>query len=359
MKYIFFSLFFISNFTWGQTLGIFQAIDVGINRSVDLYPLQAEIDAQTADILAARLSLLPSLSLGYDRSEVNGLSNNRERYSLTGAWSQMSGLGEWANWMKQNALGEKVSFKRKGQILEVEQLVSIALFDWIKAKNLLEVQKSNFDLVKEAWRITNKMYQQGRVSGQELLRTKIEMQVAQAAWTDQNIALESILARLNNLLGQVEVTTQWPVKLSDFGGVDKESIDSLTDLRNHPRYRMQKSDLKGRRYQMSLARSEFAPQWSFSMTRNYYPQWGGDPYETTAQLSVRLPFFENWSDVANYKRTQFGLGESQSQLILIERDLTTRYQAVLKNFFQAIETARLREETFDLAKKMLKNGKRS
>lgn len=327
-------------------------VKMAMDRSIDLPVYDSDIEAKSMSRLSSRLRLLPKLNLSVTHGDTFGIAVNTLQYSANVSWSNFNGLSEFSLWNRQTYAERLSRVNREILLLEIEREVATAFFDYMKNWQLLDAGQKNLQFTKDSMDIAKRLYTNGRVSRQELLRAEIELNLATINWQGQEQLLNDSTAKLFEWVGEYKIVGQWPFSRGD---IKSKSVvrPGLTYL-DHPRLRAANLKNSVENQTLNQAKSRFLPQAGFQLSRNYYPEYVDNQYESVALLTVRLPLFDSGEDYSAIKERRVELLRANSLLTKEKRNLYQRWQASKKNLDLSVKSLEYVEKTLQLASKMMK-----
>jgi outer membrane protein TolC len=351
-----------------------QVIDRIKNKDTNLYARRFDLKAAKSERAAGRLGFLPTLDLGHELNRAYKTDQESNRSFLSAGLNIFKGGSDYYA-LKSSAL----RFSRAKQELinteiETEREAINFLVEFIKQKNALEITKRQKSLARDIYSAVSNRFEQGLGPKQERDKAQVDALNAQAQVTQSEITMTQAQGNILQLLDEnndqfkddtkqnntkkLSISSAWPWE-------DSIKTMKVEAIRNSQYYEMVRPRTKALRFDYESEiesskgnRSLFIPQinltytWSRQeITKNINPFLVGfNQSDQTALLSFSFPLFNQYKDVATYKRQKARLATSHAQLIEAKREDFAQWQSIKERLISALYTVKSRVETLKLGK---------
>ena len=362
------ALFFTSS-ALTATLDFNEVIDLIKERDTDLYARRFDLKAAKSERTSGRLGFLPTLNLGHEINRayktdqesnrsflsagLNIFNGGRDYYQLTSTSLNLSRAQE-------NLLDTEIKTEREA----VDNLV-----EYIQQTRAHEITMRQMTLAQDIYRAVSKRFDQGLGPRQERDKAQVDALNAEAQVTQAQITKTRARGNILQLLDiekeghkkeDYSITTQWPwnKRIKTIKIKSLKEAQYLAMLR--PRTKALKFDYDREIENSKGNRSLFIPQidltytWSRQeITKNINPFLVGfNQSDQTALLSFSFPLFNQYKDVATYKRQKAQLANSHALLVEAKREDYSQWISIKERLINALITVRSRLKTLELGKRI-------
>jgi outer membrane protein len=370
-------------------------INYAVENNIGLQRQELQTESAEADLLHAKMGMLPSLNLGSDAQVGFGRSidpvtnlitfqqNFSNSYSLSTSFQLFSGFAA-LNTVSANKFMVKAGIET-GKVYRNTLIVNIlgAYYQVMYAKGLEDAAKMQLDLSeKQLFRI-QKMVE----TGKEALSKQYEMESRASedklSYTIAKNSASQALTSLKQML-QLEPGTGFEIVMPDLNNTlitdDIFKVDSVYNIASQalPRLQAINYELMASKKQVAAARGTIAPRLSaggglftgfYKITSKDAPVQ--DPFQTQLKnnnsqavyLSLNIPIFNNYTIGRNIKLAKLRRSDAELRLELEKNGLYTEIENACMNYnrgkdeyIAALANFEFNKKSFDAVEKKFEAG---
>lgn len=322
-------------------------------RNTDLQVQTATMEKVRAQRLGAFAEFLPTLNATlsdqqYSRTEYFSRSGQA---LLTGKINLFRSGADMAALRASGAGLAREEFQLRQTSLNAVKDGVAGLVDFIQAARQVKVSENILHLNEELLQIVEQRYKRGLISQQDWQKTIIERANSSARLQDVRSRFEQAKARLNTLLGQDSVETQWPWQKFLTPENAERWLARKVDLNLIPSYRAAQMEVEAQDYLSRARFRQFLPSVDFTMDYGYQNSQLSRRPGWDAYLLLTIPLFDL------KKHSDYRVQVEQKRIAQVReeqqrRSLTSQWQDVKARLSLAVRSAREREESVRLARSL-------
>lgn len=338
-------------------LGFQEALSTIVERSTRVNQQSAVLDATRASNVPADLVYLPKLSLGADYEIGKKYLGSGE--SRTGALSATAELNLFkfgADRNAQNRAHAENSVQEsllKDALLKAEDDAVAAIIGLTRAERQKEIRERSSQIRKDALRIAEERFKKGLLAKQEVDKVRIEFDNATATLKDAEAAVIAARAALTALLGHAEILTDWPFQQSLAKG--QQLTEEKTDqLKTRPDWQAAEHRLLAAEYYANETFGKIFPSLDLAGSYGYQKSYSGSGEGSTwsAGISLSIPLFDGLSRLSTHREKVYLKTAAEWGLENTRRQAKSEWESAKGAFTIALETAKVREKTVQVAEKL-------
>lgn len=322
-------------FSKESVLTLSEAESLALSTSPELQRFQATNQSLQQQAIADRQLTDPQLVAGVINVPTNNFSFTQDEMTMKQIGVQQlfpRGHSLKVKSQQTEALAHSETRKLQGMTLTLVRNVRetwLELYYWTKA---LHVLKENRSLYKNLLKVTESIYQTGKINQSAVLQVQLEL----SKLNDQAIQIEQqiqvLRAQLARWIGINQNTR--PLALTLPHWPNPPTLEQLHKrLQQHPVLQADTANVDASRYEVAYAKEQYKPGWLLGVGYGFRQgnMANGMPRSDmlTAQVTMDLPIFtanrQNRQVMAGYNRLQATKLEQQIHYRDLQQALSTQY----------------------------------
>lgn len=344
-----FLLFFWSGTALAESrpISFDEALDRIVGRSTGIAAQKATLEGTRAKNLPTRLRFLPTVSLNARKSWQGGedLETGRNYRAEAASTLNLFRFGaDFSNWKAADADERTQEFLLSDRVLRSEEAAVRSLVALIRGEQEIRVYERIANLEKEIHQIGRARFQRGLLASQEVDRVSIDLDNATARLADARASLAVSRSELVALLGDENVSIEWPWKefLTAF-----RPPNSISHLSERPDVQAALARVEAEDQRHSRDVRLILPSLDADLT---YGKHGAQSFasmrtEWTAGVGITFPLFDHLTRYSAARVQATVRAVAEADLEETRRRALAEFTSARESFLVAIQSAVLRDRT--------------
>jgi outer membrane protein TolC len=358
-----FALWFIASAQAASPVraGFAEALDKIVQRSPAVARQREVIESTRSKYLSTGLLLwAPSVSAKarYGRDQEFGAPSSATNQSIEGV-AELNLFRFGADLAATKAANRDIESQEltlNDAVLDAEAEGVAALVSYIQAQRQLEVTGRILATRKDSLSVARRRYDKGQLPSEEVDKVSVDLDNAAAQKRDAESQLAQASAELERLLGEPDITTEWPWKEAISKAVPVLLKHSSSDLAARPDWKASAAQVELAHQRSKEAFGAMLPRLDAKASYGYFsndmlgvkttgPGW-------TAGLEVTVPLFDRLTGYGTYRALAHAKGAAEADLEAVKRLAKKEWDAAKASLSISLDTALAREKTLTVARKL-------
>jgi len=354
-KWCGFILIFIVFNLGAKELTFHEALDIIIKNDTYIPPSKAYLESEKTSRFSSALQFLPSVETGYKKNYdliTDGRSNS---LYVSGNLNIFKGGADLSAFESKLYSVNKME---KGLVrleIEREQNAIALLIQMISSKRKLKIQNEMVSIKQRSLKLAKERYDKGFAPHDDVLKAQVDYQNANAGYYGAQIDYQDVRAKLMSLLGDLEVSDNWPfsnqlLKIRDFEQ-DQDNEES-----SHPKILELQNQFYEQQKRQNHYRGLLLPSVDFNLSWQKNEILKTISYDRVGVLTVSWQLFDGLFRWSNYKAQSAERINTEFALMREKRQIKEELQSSREKLKLSIETAKNRDETLKVSRKLFEKN---
>lgn len=342
-------------------LSFSQALDQLLASSTSIAIQRQKVEEAEAQHTGAKFGFLPSLTVSANETKEGDPETKAKSLSASASVNLFRFGADVAGLQATSVLRDAEKIALSEAELKAEAAAVKALVEILVDTQALGIAKSRADDTKKLLEIAEARFRRGVLSREEADQVAIDYSNSLATLRNAESELNEDFASVSKLApnsdlkaSRLEQTWPWRNRLTADEIAKVLSIKVETS--NVPALRMAELSLEAVRLRTKQAKRSILPSIDFTYRQNQQEQLGVRTDGWSSAISLSMPIFEGLSDYTKFRVQRAEALIAEYELRQTQRDAPVRQEIARKNLEIAAETAREREATLTIARRLFKSS---